>query len=53
MSEIKKVTIKLEQDAYDLYRIAGQLGSQHTVDEELAKRMVDSRHAVIVKNDAK
>jgi hypothetical protein len=53
MSDQKKVTIKLEADAYDQYRIAGQLSSQHAVDEELAKRMIDSKHATLVKTDAK
>lgn len=49
----KKVNIKLEQDAYDVYRIAGQLHSQHEVSEDLAKRMVESKHATIVESKDK
>jgi len=54
MSDTKEfVKVKLVEDTYDAYKIAGQLGSVHEVSKELADKMVASRHAEIVKEDKK
>lgn len=53
MSDTKKVKVTLVADTYDTYRIAGQLGSTIEVSQELAEKMVASRHAEIVKEETK
>jgi hypothetical protein len=45
----QKVKVKIVEDTYDTYRIAGQLGATHEVSKELADKMVASKHAEIVK----
>jgi endonuclease YncB( thermonuclease family) len=46
--EKKNIKVELVKDTYLDYRIAGQLGSQHTFSRDLAEKMIKSGHAVEV-----
>lgn len=48
-SDQSLIIVQLVKDAYGEYKIGGQLNSWVEVKKELAERMIESGHAILVK----